>query len=84
MITQLACLMTDDFLSEILINTEIIGIGIIFSIILIISFIKKIEKIIIIILIGLIIYAGYLYYNDKEPSEKEIIIIEKPHTLIKK
>ena len=84
MITQLACLMTDDFLSEILINTEIIGIGIIFSILLMISFIKKIEKIVIIVLIGLIVYAGYLYYNGIEPSEKEKQIIEKPHTLIKK
>jgi|TARA_B110000116_G_scaffold233175_1_gene216963 hypothetical protein len=76
--------MIENFLSELPNNTEVIGIGIIFSIILIISFIKKIEKIIIIILIGLIIYAGYLYYNDKEPSEKEKQIIEKPHTLIKK
>ena len=84
MITQLACLMTDDFLSEILINTEIIGIGIIFSILLIISFIKKIEKIIIIVLIGLIIYAGYLFYNDKNPSVKERQLIENPQTLIKK
>ena len=76
--------MIEDFLSEIPNNTDVIGIGIVFSILIIISFIKKIEKIIIIILIGLIIYAGYLYFNDKEPSEKEKQIIENPQTLINK
>tara|TARA_B110000116_G_C16690234_1_gene514850 strand:- start:671 stop:889 length:219 start_codon:yes stop_codon:yes gene_type:complete len=68
--------MIEDFLSEIPNNTDVIGIGIVFSILIIISFIKKIEKIIIIILIGLIVYAGYLYYNDKDPSDKEKQIIE--------
>jgi len=76
--------MIEDFLSEIPNYTEVIGIGIIFSILLIVSFIKKLEKIIIIILIGLIIYAGYLYFNDKEPSEKEKQLIENPQTLINK
>jgi hypothetical protein len=76
--------MIDNYLSEIPINTDLIGIGIIFSILLMISFIKKIEKIIIIVLIGLMIYAGYLFYNDKDPSANERQIIEKPHTLIKK
>ena len=76
--------MIEVFLSEIPNYTEVIGIGIIFAILLIIFFIKKIEKIIIIILIGLIIYAGYLYFNDKEPSEKEKQIIENPQTLINK
>ena len=68
--------MIEDFLSEIPNNTDVIGIGIVFSILIIISFIKKIEKIIIIILIGLIVYAGYLYYNDKDPSDKQKQIIE--------
>tara|TARA_B110000263_G_C15037775_1_gene387140 strand:+ start:181 stop:411 length:231 start_codon:yes stop_codon:yes gene_type:complete len=76
--------MIEDFLSEIPNNTEVIGIGIIFGILIIISFIKKLEKIVIIVLIGLIIYAGYLYYNDKEPSEKEKQLIENPQTLINK
>ena len=74
--------MIEDFLSNIPNNTEVIGIIIVFGVLLVISFIKKIEKIMTILLIGLIIYAAYLYYNDKEPTEKEKQIIEKPHTLI--
>jgi len=76
--------MIEDFIKNIPNNTEVIGITIVFSILFIVSFIKKIEKLAILTLIGLIIYAGYLYYTGKEPTDTQKQILENPKSLIKK
>ena len=76
--------MFEDFIANIPNNTEIIGISIVFLMLIIVSFIKKIEKLAILTLIALIIYAGYLYYTGKEPTEKQKQILESPKSLIKK
>ena len=75
--------MVEEFLSTIPNNTEIVGVLIIGTVLLLVSFIKKIEKLAIITLIGLIVYAGYLYFTDSEPSEKSKQILENPKSLIK-
>ncbi len=74
--------MIEEFLSTVPNNTELIGVLIIVSVLLLISFIKKIEKLALITLIGLIIYAGYLYFTNSEPSEKAKQILENPKSLI--
>ena len=74
--------MIEDFIKNIPNNTEIIGIGIVSIILLIVSFIKKIEKLAILTLIGLLIYAGYLYYTDKEPTEKQKEFLKNPKSII--
>ena len=74
--------MIEEFLSTVPNNTELIGVSIIVSVLLLISFIKKIEKLALITLIGLIIYAGYLYFTNSEPSEKAKQILENPTKLI--
>ena len=74
--------MFEDFIANIPNNTEIIGISIVFLMLIIVSFIKKIEKLAIITLIGLIIYAGYLYYTGQEPTEKQKEILENPKKII--
>ena len=76
--------MIEDFIKNIPNNTEVIGITIVFSILFIVSFIKKIEKLAILTLIGLIIYAGYLYHTGKEPTDTQKQILENPKSLIKK
>ena len=76
--------MIESFIENIPNNTEVIGITIIFAILFIISFIKKIEKLAILTLIGLIVYAGYLYYTGKEPTDTQKQILKNPKTLIKK
>jgi len=76
--------MIEDFIQSIPNNTEVIGITIVFAILFIISFIKKIEKLAVLTLIGLIIYAGYLYYTGTEPTEKQKEFLENPKSLIKK
>ena len=74
--------MIEDFIKNIPNNTEIIGISIVSIILLIVSFIKKIEKLAILTLIGLLIYAGYLYYTDKEPTEKQKEFLKNPKSII--
>ena len=76
--------MIEDFILNIPNNTEIIGIGIVIFILLIVSFIKKIEKLAILTLIALIIYATYLYYTGKEPTETQKQILNNPKSLIQK
>ena len=75
--------MIEEFLSTIPNNTEIVGVLIIAAVLLLVSFIKKIEKLAVITLIGLIVYAGYLYFTNSEPSEKSKLILENPQSLIK-
>ena len=75
--------MIEEFLSTIPNNTEIVGVLIIAAVLLLVSFIKKIEKLAVITLIGLIVYAGYLYFTNTEPSEKSKQILENPQSLIK-
>ena len=75
--------MIEDFIENIPNNTEIIGISIISAVMFIISLIKRIEKLAVVTLIGLIIYAGYLYYTGQEPTEKQKEFLENPKSLIK-
>ena len=58
-----------EFLSDIPNATEVIGISIVVGILLIASFIQKVEKFAVLALVILIIYAVYLYYTGNEPSE---------------
>ena len=74
--------MIEEFLETIPNSTEFIGILIIGAVLLLVSFIKKIEKLAVITLIGLIIYAGYLYFTGNDPSEKAKEILEEPEKLI--
>ena len=74
--------MIENFIADIPNNTEVIGITIIIAILFIVSFIKKIEKIAILTLIGLIIYAGYLYYTGTEPTENQKEILNNPKKII--
>tara|TARA_B100000029_G_scaffold506622_2_gene589698 strand:+ start:252 stop:479 length:228 start_codon:yes stop_codon:yes gene_type:complete len=74
--------MIEDFIKNIPNNTEIIGISVVAIILLIVSFIKKIEKLAILTLIGLLIYAGYLYYTDKEPTEKQKEFLKNPKNIL--
>ncbi len=75
--------MIEEFIENIPNNTEIIGISIISAVMFIISLIKRIEKLAVVTLIGLIIYAGYLYYTGQEPTEKQKEFLENPQSLIK-
>ena len=74
--------MIEDFIANIPNNTEVIGITVIVVILFIVSFIKKIEKLAILTLIGLMIYAGYLYYTGTEPTEKQKEILNNPKKII--
>ena len=76
--------MIEDFIKNIPNNTEVIGISIVCTVLFIVSFIKRIEKLAILTLIGLIIYSGYLYYTEKEPTEKQKEFLKNPKSLIKK
>ena len=76
--------MIEEFLFNIPNNTEFIGVAIIVAVLLLVSFIKKIEKLAVITLIGFIVYAGYLYSTENEPSEKTKKILENPKSLLKK
>tara|TARA_B100000029_G_scaffold475739_1_gene519281 strand:+ start:871 stop:1035 length:165 start_codon:yes stop_codon:yes gene_type:complete len=54
--------MIEKLFSSIPNSSEFIGIAILFGILLIISIIKKIQKLAILILAGLILYSAYLYF----------------------
>ena len=49
----------EEFLSNIPNTTEVIGVLIIGIVLLVVSFVRKLDKLAVVTLIGMIIYAGY-------------------------
>tara|TARA_B100000029_G_C16935394_1_gene726699 strand:- start:126 stop:350 length:225 start_codon:yes stop_codon:yes gene_type:complete len=66
----------EEFLSNIPNSTEVIGVLIIGIVLLAVSFVRKLDKLAIVTLIGMIIYAGYLYFTNKEVQEDSKKILE--------
>ena len=73
----------EKFLSNIPNTTEVIGVLIIGIVLLGVSFIRKLDKLAIITLIGMIVYAGYLYFKDNQSLEKSKNLLEKSEKLKK-
>ena len=67
----------EEFLSNIPNTTEVIGVLIIGIVLLAVSFIRKLDKLAVITLIGMIIYAGYLYFKNEQPQTESKEILEK-------
>ena len=70
--------MIENFIADIPNNKEVIGISIICIVILIISFIRKLEKFIVIIFLILSAYAIYLYFSGNEATDKQNKILKDP------
>ena len=66
----------EEFLSNIPNSTEVIGVLIIGIVLLAVSFVRKLDKLAIVTLIGMIIYAGYLYFTNEEVKEDSKKILE--------
>ncbi len=66
----------EEFLSNIPNSTEVIGVLIIGIVLLAVSFVRKLDKLAIVTLIGMIIYAGYLYFTNEEVQEDSKKILE--------
>lgn len=74
--------MIENFIADIPNNKEVIGISIICIVILIISFIRKLEKFIVIIFLILSAYAIYLYVTGNKPTDKQNEILKDPKKIL--
>ena len=66
----------EEFLSNIPNTTEVIGVLIIGIVLLAVSFVRKLDKLAVVTLIGMIIYAGYLYFTNEQTQEESKEVIE--------
>ena len=68
--------MIEEFLSNIPNTTEVIGVLIIGIVLLAVSFVRKLDKLAVVTLIGMIIYAGYLYFTNEQTQEDSKELLE--------
>ena len=68
--------MIEEFLSNIPNTTDVIGVLIIGIVLLAVSFVRKLDKLAVVTLIGMIIYAGYLYFTNEQTQEDSKELLE--------
>ena len=74
--------MIENFIADIPNNKEILGLLIICIVIIIVSFIRKLEKFIVIIFLILSAYAIYLYVTGNKPTDKQNEILKDPKKIL--
>ena len=74
--------MIENFIADIPNNKEVLGILIICIVILVVSFIRKLEKFIVIIFLVLSAYAAYLYFSGNEATDKQNEILKDPKKIL--